>query len=634
MDRSSKEAEARRRSQINDQLQRRFLEPQLRNLGFGSVLAALVAVFLWPHANHQGLIVWVALVFSTLLPIAILRRVQPPFPTFYRSVIVLEVLSGAAWGSGSIIAMPDTTIWQSIMLMLFIGVLMSGASNMAHFFGVFVAFHLPLAIVVSTGFLLSGSWPTGPFLSIWIFGSVYVGASAFEARGTQADLVTSILDLGAANLQLDEQARTDKLTGLANRLDFTERLEARIRARSADQNEGDAGRPLTLAYMDIDRFKQINDEFGHHVGDELLQQAARRLLAAASETEVVARLGGDEKTILSSVDAHSLGARVLSCFDTPFMIDGRTIDVNVSVGVASAAGDISGDMLMRNADAALYAAKNAGGARHVVFGRALELKNEQRLTQEAELQAALVNGEIVPWIQPIVDMETGEIVAGEALARWQHRDGVRSAATFIETIRQVGLMTEFTEQLLHVVDEFHRSMANAGGPIVPISVNVPCSHLQHLLRAETTPTLVIEITEETAIEEMAETRALLETLRNAGHQVWLDDFGTGFSSMAVAAQLPIDGLKIDRAFVAELLTSGRFRGVVAAIVELANQLSIGVVAEGVEHESQAVLLRKFGIGLAQGHLWSPAVPMEQFAQWMAEGHRFNLTTSPELEMPR
>lgn len=623
---------------MNAELQRRCLEPRLLNLIVGLIMTSAIAAFLWSHASHRGLVIWVSLVTVTLALPALLQWVQPNFKTFYWSIIVAEILSGIGWGSGALIAMPDTAVTQSILLMLFIGVLMSGGTNMAHFLGVFASFNGPLAITVAIGFLRTGMWPAGPFLTIWIAGLAYVTASAFDAQKTQHELVRGNLELAAANRQLDVQSRTDKLTGLANRLDFTEQLEAQIAAcgqRLSIGNNPDAdteprsgptatspNRPVTLGYLDIDRFKQINDEFGHHAGDELLRQSAERLLAAATESELVARLGGDELTVLSSVDAHSLGVRVLGCFDQPFMIDGRTLPVNVSVGVASSNGDVSGEQLMRNADAALYASKGAGGGQHRVFGTALKLQHEERATRETELHAALLAGEIVPWLQPILDLATGEIVAAEALARWTHDGGVRSAASFIDMIRQIGMMAEFTEQLVAAIVDFRRSVHESGARQIPISINVPCSHLQQLVGIEDLGPLVIEVTEETAIDEIGETRAVLQELRSAGHQIWLDDFGTGFSSMAVAAQLPIDGLKIDPEFVANMLASASVRGVVAAMVELGAQLDVDVVAEGVEDMAQARLLRDTGIRLAQGHLWSPAVPFAEFAAWLKGDVRF------------
>jgi len=633
MAQSTVEAERLRRHQINEQLQQRFMEPQIRNLTFGSILVAVVAALLWPNADHIGLLVWVTLVIATLLPIALLPRLTPSFSTFYLAIFVLEVLSGLAWGSGAILAMPETVVWQSIMLMLFMGVLMSGASNMSHFFGLFLAFHVPLAAAVCVGFVMADTWPPGPFIAIWTLGLGYVGMSAYEARDTQFNLVSGNMDLGAANRALDEQARTDKLTALANRFDFAESLDLQLSELKQSKADDKASRPVTLAYLDIDRFKHINDEFGHHAGDELLRQVASRLSNAAVETEVVARLGGDEMTVLSSVDAHSLGVRVLACFDEPFNIDGRMLEVSASVGVASATRGMSGEELMRNADVALYAAKDAGGSQHEAFGRSLEMQKERRLILESELHDALINGEIVPWVQPIIDLHTGEILGGEALAHWQHRDGVRSASTFMETVRQVGLMPELNEQLLHIVDNFQASLYNSGTRVVPIGLNVGCSDLQQVVDHKIDTPFAVEITEEAVAGEMSETRERLDALKARGCQVWVDSFGTGYSSMTFLTQLPIDGLKIDRSFVAELLTSDRVRGVAAAAVALANQLPADVIAEGVEDPAQAARLRDLGINKAQGHLWSPPVPMAVFAEWLAAGRRFEMGETSSSALP-
>jgi len=609
-------------SLVNSKLQERFLSASVRNLFFGPLMAAGLAAFLWPHADHRGLVIWVLIVAIMLVPAAIMQFAKPPFRTFYRTSVIIEIFSGLAWASGTIIAMPDEPTAQSILLMLLIGVLMSGASNNSHFLGIFVAFHAPMATLVCVGFIKNTDWPIAPFVGFWVLGFVYVTMAAYEARETQAELVRANLNLESANQLLDVQARTDKLTGLANRLDFTERLEQEVAGWSCDQTAPEDCRPVTLAYLDIDHFKRINDEFGHHAGDLLLQQVAKRLQAASTDSEVVGRLGGDELTVLSSVDPHSLGVRIRSCFDEPFEIERRSLQVGCSVGVAFADGPTTAELLMRDADAALYAAKAAGRGHHRVFSQSLRLQSERRVSLQSELHSALVNGDIVPWLQPVVDLLTGEIVAAEALARWEHPDGVRTAASFIELLSEIGMMGEFTEQLLHAVAEFQASLVERGIPMVPISINVPSSHLSMVANTATRSPLVIEITEQTAIADLDDTRYQLRAARAEGHRVWLDDFGTGFSSMSVIADLPVDGLKIDRDFVARLMSSTAVNGVVAAMVELADRLEVDVVAEGVEHRDQAQILRDFGITMAQGHLWSPAVPFAEFAEWLQSGRRF------------
>lgn len=614
---------------IKTELQERFLSASLRNFIFGSCMVACFAAFLWPSADHGALVIWVLVVVATLAPPVVMQFSKPSFAVFYRSSLFFECLSGLAWAVGTVIAMPRETTAQSLMLMLLVGVLMSGASESSHFLGIFVAFYFPLAALTCVGFLMNTDWPVRPFVGFFMLGFLYVAISAYGARETQVELVRANLDLGSMNQLLDTEARTDKLTGLANRLDFTEQLQRRVDAWSyADADDSVPRRPITLAYLDIDRFKRINDEFGHHVGDVLLEQAAQRLQAASTESELVARLGGDELTVLSSVDAHTLGARISACFDEPFVIEGRTLSVSCSVGVACAEGPVSGEELMRNADAALYAAKDAGGGRHRVFGRTLELQGQRRVTLEAELHDALVNGDIVPWLQPIVDVGSGEIVAAEALARWEHDDGVRTAASFIGLISETGLMSEFTEQLVHTIVEFRTSLEASGTRHVPISINVPSTHLAEVIDANLPFPIAIEITEETAIDDLEGTRTWLRKAQANGHQVWLDDFGTGSSSLSVVAELPVDALKVDRKFVSRMLSSNAVLGVVAAMVELGNRLSLEIVAEGVENTDQAQILRDVGITMAQGHLWSPAVPLADFGDWLRTGHRFDGLVDP------
>lgn len=561
-----------------------------------------------------------------------------------RLSVATEVVVGATWGLLTVLALAIDPAWQTLQAAGLVTALVTGISTRSSPVKTPVTFGLPLVITASTGLLLNATAP-GHF-GVLAIGFAWLLTVAFHRefgaimRELAATLTTNnnlVADIGAeherlerayaeledANAQLDQLARTDPLTGLANRLMFTERLRA-----SLDLLDEGTATNVGLAYLDLDGFKAVNDGLGHKVGDQLLVAIAKRLgVGTSQQGELLARLGGDELVVLGiDLDPSELGQRLLDAFASPFRIDGRAIAVGTSVGVVVVDSHTDPDAMLRYADAALYRAKSRGGRVYEIFGAQLRRELANRRKDEAELRQAFASGLIKPYLQPIVNLTTGAIVGAESLARWEHPNGVRTAATFIDVLADVGLIDRMSEQFLDQIQQLQASLSAKGVAALKIALNVPPAHLEQLLRRHEgkagLDAVVIEITEDGAFSNIGRARELLQRARDAGMQVLLDDFGVGFSSLSMATQLPVDGLKIDRSFVADVTTSEAARAVVAAVVQLAEGMSLEVIAEGVESEAQLVLLKRLGVHHAQGYFFSPAVPIPEFERWIHDQVRF------------
>ncbi len=435
---------------------------------------------------------------------------------------------------------------------------------------------------------------------------------------TRAESVNDELIL--ANQRLVQQASHDALTGLSNRLHLLEHLGHLI------GHIEKAGQRLAVLFVDLDRFKVVNDSLGHAAGDELLRIVAGRVRRAAGPNSMLARLGGDEFIVVThpvrdQLDATMIGDRIRESLSEPMAIDNRELNVTASIGVAISCRDDKPEDLLRHADSALYLAKERGRNRIEVFDDALRTALWRRMDDEQDLRLAISSGQISPWYQPVVDLDSGLVVGAEVLARWLHpRQGVMPAGVFIAVAEDTGLIDSLSELVLG------RAFANRASwqdDAVPhgfrVSINISP---RQLTRADTPARLAaglerhgcdpagvsVEVTETGLIDDLDYAAAQLDAIRSQGITVWLDDFGTGYSSLSLLQRLPLDGVKIDRSFVSNLTTNKRDHSVVAALVGLVQELGLSVIAEGVETEDQVQALRRLGCPLAQGFFWSPAVP--------------------------
>jgi len=413
-------------------------------------------------------------------------------------------------------------------------------------------------------------------------------------------------------------ALLDPLTDLPNRRLLTERLERAISAASRSRQS------LALLLLDVDGFKDINDTLGHEVGDRLLQEVAQRIRAVSREDDTVARLGGDEFAILMPEvedlsDAQILAQRILSEFRSSFLLDGLDLHVDASIGVAVLPDHAdSATALMRHADVAMYMAKRSkiGVATYSSEG---DHNTTERLTLMGDLRSALARqDELTLHYQPKVDLRTGRVAGVEALLRWQHPNlGGVSPERFVPMAEQTGLMTELSD---HVLQEVVGQLAawQAAGHSLQVAVNLSARNLHEadlvprlrlmLEQAHVSPTcLELEITESAIPVDPGQARDLLDELAAMGLSIAIDDFGIGNTSISQLRDLPLRTLKIDRSFISSLRREASSVVLVRAVVDMAHEFGVRTVAEGVEDECAADLLREIGCDVAQGFLWSPAV---------------------------
>jgi diguanylate cyclase (GGDEF)-like protein len=432
-------------------------------------------------------------------------------------------------------------------------------------------------------------------------------------------------ELRVLNTQLGEIALRDDLTGAANRVAFVDAL-ARV---VTGLRRGDAG--VGIVFLDLDRFKVVNDSLGHHAGDELLVQAADRIRGVLREGDVLARLGGDEFTVLlrdlqGPYEAVDAAHRIHHIFGEPFTIVGREVPATASIGVTFSGTDrVTPPDLLRQADEAQYAAKERGRNRVEVFSPALHPSTRRRLDQEDELRQALGEGEIIAHFQPQIDLTTGRVVGAEALARWNHPvRGVLSAAEFIPLAEQSDLILEVDTVIRGSAIDARLALADAGcGPDFRIWCNVSAHQLTtadpigdllaQLETADCDPSGIgVELTETAAMAHLDVAARQVERVQGVAVRVALDDFGTGHSSLTLLRSVCADELKVDQSFVAGFVSNERDRAIVRAMCALGRELGLVLVAEGVETLAQAALLARLRCDRAQGFLWSPAIPLGEF----------------------
>jgi diguanylate cyclase (GGDEF)-like protein len=413
-------------------------------------------------------------------------------------------------------------------------------------------------------------------------------------------------------------ARHDALTEIPNRLFFLESLRKRLR-------RGRLSSPLAVLCIDLDRFKEVNDTLGHDAGDTLLRSASRRLGGLVGNQDIVARLGGDEFAILladpkSDANIRAMADLILDALSRPFSIGGQRAVIGASIGVAISGrhGDNPTELL-KNADIALYKAKNEGRQRCCFFDPNLTSKLQRRRMIELNLHSALAAGEFELHYQPIIDITTGATISHEALLRWRHPlMGLISPAEFVPIAEETGLMIPIGEWILR------QACADATGALGSPSIAVNLSPVQlrspnllttvmSALASSSLPPerLELEITETVLLSDNKVTYGILRDLKAMGIRIALDDFGTGYSSLSYLQRFNFDKIKIDRSFVSPSQPGTTGLAVVKAVILMAGELGMDVVAEGVETEDQVATLVEAGCHLMQGYLFGRPVPVSQ-----------------------
>jgi diguanylate cyclase (GGDEF)-like protein/PAS domain S-box-containing protein len=445
-------------------------------------------------------------------------------------------------------------------------------------------------------------------------------------------MMTDVSGLRQAEEELAHWALHDALTGLPNRILLVDRI---------DQAFGRASRrPNTVAalFCDLDGFKEINDSFGHHIGDQVLSLVAARLREAVRPADTVARIGGDEFVILcegmndESV-AFGIAARVLSSIAEEFDLAGHTMALSVSVGVAFARNDNSAELL-GNADAAMYLAKQRGRNRAELFDEQLRKVASERISLIADLRHAVARDELRVHYQPIFTLDGEELLGVEALVRWQHPErGLLFPDAFIPAAESANLIGEIGAWVLKAACRQAARWGHSGADGLPLhmAVNVSArqlaqgSGLVELVADELNDSgidpssLVLEVTESVVMDNAEATLSLLNQLKKLGVRLAIDDFGTGYSSLIYLKRFPVDMLKVDRAFVSGLGSDSDDSAIVASVVSLARSVGIVAIAEGVETAEQLAALQDLGCGCGQGYLWSRPLPAEELEQMMQLG---------------
>jgi diguanylate cyclase (GGDEF)-like protein/PAS domain S-box-containing protein len=457
---------------------------------------------------------------------------------------------------------------------------------------------------------------------------ISISQTRFGADMVHVVVARDITELREHQQRLEHQALHDALTGLPNRVLLNNRVEL---ALAGAQRSGNL---VALMLLDLDRFKEVNDTLGHHVGDLLLQELAKRLCKPVRETDTVARLGGDEFAVLlpnieSPEHAAELAERLLGVFREPFKTDeGIPLDVGCSIGLALCPQHADEPAkLMQCADVAMYAAKE-GPQKIVFYDQSKDTNSVRQLTLSSELRTSITNGELTMEFQPQLDLHTRKIKSVEGLARWRHpRLGYVPPDEFISHAEQAGMIQELTRWTFQAALE-QLTKWSATDINITLGVNLSAKSLQDrqmpdllkemLQSYKVNPRMMtLEITESALVVDPEQARRNVDRLADLGVRLSIDDFGTGYSSLAYLQQLPLDELKIDKSFVFGMLESHNDGVIVRSTVDLAHNLGLQVVAEGVETLEHVEALGRLNCDMAQGFFISPALPGDLLNQWLA-----------------
>ena len=460
-------------------------------------------------------------------------------------------------------------------------------------------------------------------------------------------MLQDITERRALEAQLTWQAFHDPLTNLANRALFRERVEKALGGRTVTPGS------VAVLFLDLDDFKTVNDSMGHAAGDQLLFEVGRRLLNATRGCDTVARLGGDEFAILidevrESADCVRVAERVLESMQQPVQLDGTEVTVGSSIGIVRNSGAESADDMLRNADVAMYSAKQRGKGRFTLFEPGMHDKAVERLRLQTDLRVAIENDEITLRFQPIVTLEDGTPFGFEALARWSHAEyGDVSPNTFIPLAEETGMIVPLGFTILRAACREAVRWNALPGLSTPIGLTVNLSGRQleeaavvaHVRDAllETgldAARLTLEITESALVHNSDTMRHRLQQLKELGVSLAIDDFGTGYSSLSYIQQFPVDVLKIDRSFVEGLgRSSGTDAALARTIIALADSLQLRTVAEGIEVEAQRAMLRELGCELGQGYLYAKPMLAGDVGAWLADALRIPRPAAPRGTPP-
>lgn len=595
------------------------------------------------HDDRSFVVVWLGAILvlgaalSRMSRRAAGRQIRRVSARAARRMILTSVLFATPWAvlPLHVIGLQKTGD-PLVVLLVSTGMLAGGIFMLHRAFVAALAFQSTILAAVIVSFHLGGwpqAWPVtlyallyGGFLAYF---SYRTGETARQRDASVAALSRAVDSLRQARDENYLLANIDDITGLLNRKAFNARLaEAVARQRGSGQG-------FALLLMDLDRFKNVNDLFGHGVGDELLAEIARRLRANLSEGDVIARLGGDEfAVILAEVRApeqiRPIADRLLTAFEPPALLAGRRLHPGASIGAVICPGDGADPVeLLIKADLALNRAKESGRGQCVLFNEQLRRRVIESDRIEAGLRAALEGGQLYVQYQPKIALSDGRLLGAEALVRWRRPDGsVVAPDSFLPIAAERGLLPNLSRRIAETVAADLLGWRGAGlvpGKIAlnihPDDVKSPELLLETIAMFEAAGIdgrdLLLEITEGCFVRRGTDmTISLLDSLADRGYELSLDDFGTGHAALADLKKVPVAELKIDRSFIAGLCFRRADRAIVAAIAEIARGMGIRSVAEGVEDAAQRAMLVDLGVDVGQGFLWSSPLDAADFAGFL------------------
>ncbi|MWV12449.1 EAL domain-containing protein [Pseudomonas sp. R-28-1W-6] len=617
--------------ELNDPLERRL---QTRRLG--QIIQVQCGVLLLIGTQTLLAQSWFnsALVLLALAVVMLGQQLNKRGATDAAIVLLLVSLTGlvtlSLWFSqglysGVLLSYPAILIVAGMVapVRLFIGLLLAMLASVAG-----------MTYASLSGLLVFHPWPIGVgrminVSSILVMCAVAVWLLADDLRRTLLRLQQEIQRVKDSEASFTHLAQHDALTNLPNRLLVSDRMEQAIgQARRY-------GKRVALLFLDLDNFKTINDSLGHAAGDELLKQVALRLQDSVRDMDTVSRQGGDEFLMaLSDVDdlaaVSAVAAKVQGRLTQPFNLKGMQIVTSISIGIALFPED--GDdfeTLLRHADMAMYQAKAAGRNAFCFFDAQMNAVTRERLSLELDLRQALLRDEFVLHYQPIVDLNTGRLLAAEALIRWQHPErGMVTPDTFIPVAEQSGLIVEIGEWVLHETCRQMMLWQAAGLPRFVVSVNLSSvqfrrGNLESLIRSALDRfglqpgCLELELTESILLQDSEVFIGLLHRLKALGLRLSIDDFGTGYSNLSYLQRFRVDKLKIDQSFVRRLQGNAQEQAIVTAIIQMAKSLNLLTTAEGIEDEATRQLLAALGCDQGQGYLFARPLAADDFRAFVA-----------------
>lgn len=481
------------------------------------------------------------------------------------------------------------------------------------------------------------TWPDGH--ETWVLTTkVPLRDKQGQIIGTMG-IAHDITDRKRAEMRIEYMATHDTLTGLPNRLLLEDRLGRAIALASRQQSS------VGIFKLGLDRFKNVNDSFGHFVGDRLLEAVSVRLKACLRESDIVARPGGDEFVVCLQLverneDVETVAKRVLAAFAEPFQIEGQELAMSATMGVSRFPGDGENPVaLLQFADAAMYEAKKRVRGTHRLFTPALTEATRLRQRLEVDLRHACSRDEFVLYYQPIVSIQSGRVAGVEALLRWQHPErGVISPSQFLPQLEEMGFLVDIGRWVLRTACRQNAAWQLEGLPQVRVAVNVSPQQFYQGNVVDTVSTILnevelgpqwleLELTESQTLDDSEATINIMKDLKKLGVSLSIDDFGTGWSSLSYLRRFPVDRLKIDRSFVRDLTSQPAAEAVVKSILSLGHGLGLSCIAEGVELPRQRDALKRLSCAEMQGYLFSPPVPAVDCAFLLRSAGR--LTTSHE-----